>query len=144
MSLIIIIKMRRRQYRTLCYVVFFNSWCTNRNQNQMFKKIRPTKNVSITINGALVIRKNIKTTIWTTTVWRTVWTFILPVQCTWGRALATSRSCSVTSCITSFFLCTSPFGSGTYSSASRSNSVAYVSDRPWRYRHKRTISVTSL
>jgi hypothetical protein len=42
----------------------------------------------------------------------------------WGRALATSRSCSVTSWTISFFLCTSPLGMGTYSSASRSNSVA--------------------
>uniref|UniRef100_A0A6B0UEL4 Putative secreted protein n=1 Tax=Ixodes ricinus TaxID=34613 RepID=A0A6B0UEL4_IXORI len=48
----------------------------------------------------------------------------------WGLALATSRSCKVTSWMTSFFLCTSPFGSGTYSSASRSNSVAYASDLP--------------
>ncbi len=42
----------------------------------------------------------------------------------WGFALAMSRSCRVTSWMTSFFLCTSPLGSGTYSSASRSNSVA--------------------
>lgn len=48
----------------------------------------------------------------------------------WGRALATSRSCNVTSCTISFFLCTSPLGKGTYSSASKSNSVAYVSDLP--------------
>lgn len=33
---------------------------------------------------------------------------------TCGRALATSRSWSVTSCTISFFLCTSPLGSGTY------------------------------
>lgn len=49
---------------------------------------------------------------------------------TWGLAFATSRSCSVTSWTISFFLCTSPLGSGTYSSASRSNSVAKVSQRP--------------
>lgn len=47
-----------------------------------------------------------------------------------GRALATSKSCNVTSCTTSFFLCTSPFGNGTYSSVSKSYSVAYVSHRP--------------
>ncbi len=47
-----------------------------------------------------------------------------------GRALAMSRSCNVTSWTISFFLCTSPFGMGTYSSASRSNSVAYASDLP--------------
>lgn len=34
-----------------------------------------------------------------------------------GRALATSKSCRVTSCTISFFLCTSPLGKGTYSSA---------------------------
>lgn len=50
--------------------------------------------------------------------------------CTWGRALATSRSWRVTSWTISFFLWTSPLGSGTYSSASRSNSVAKVSQRP--------------
>jgi len=50
-----------------------------------------------------------------------------------GLALAESRSCSVTSCTISFFLCTSPLGSGTYSSASRSNSVAYASHRPTRF-----------
>lgn len=50
----------------------------------------------------------------------------------WGLAFATSRSCSVTSCTISFFLCTSPLGIGTYSSASRSNSVAYASERPTR------------
>src|SRR5437762_9743068 len=33
----------------------------------------------------------------------------------------------------SFFLCTSPLGMGTYSSASRSNSVAYASERPTLY-----------
>mmetsp|Transcript_17233 Transcript_17233/g.53444 ORF Transcript_17233/g.53444 Transcript_17233/m.53444 type:complete len:241 (+) Transcript_17233:100-822(+) len=49
-----------------------------------------------------------------------------------GRALAVSRSCNVTSCTISFFLCTSPLGSGTYSSASRSNSVEYASQRPTR------------
>ena len=49
---------------------------------------------------------------------------------TCGLEFATSRSCSVTSCTISFFLCTSPFGIGTYSSASRSNSVAYASLRP--------------
>lgn len=49
---------------------------------------------------------------------------------TWGLALAMSRSCSVTSWTISFFLCTSPLGSGTYSSASKSNSVAKVSQRP--------------
>lgn len=43
---------------------------------------------------------------------------------TWGLALATSKSCKVTSWMISFFLCTSPLGKGTYSSASRSNSVA--------------------
>jgi hypothetical protein len=41
-----------------------------------------------------------------------------------GRAFAMSRSWRVTSCTISFFLCTSPFGRGTYSSASRSYSVA--------------------
>lgn len=35
-------------------------------------------------------------------------------------------------CTMAFFLWTSPFGSGTYSSASRSNSVAYASQRPTR------------
>mmetsp|Transcript_5618 Transcript_5618/g.19249 ORF Transcript_5618/g.19249 Transcript_5618/m.19249 type:complete len:238 (+) Transcript_5618:240-953(+) len=50
-----------------------------------------------------------------------------------GLAFAESRSWSVTSCTISFFLCTSPFGSGTYSSASRSNSVAYESHRPTRF-----------
>ena len=50
----------------------------------------------------------------------------------WGLALALSRSCRVTSWTISFFLCTSPLGSGTYSSASRSNSVAYASHRPTR------------
>ena len=49
-----------------------------------------------------------------------------------GFALAVSRSCSVTSWMTSRRLCTSPFGIGTYSSASRSNSVANVSDLPVR------------
>lgn len=59
---------------------------------------------------------------------------------TWGRALATSKSCRVTSWIISFFLCTSPFGKGTYSSASRSNSVAYVSHLPclWRKAKKKS------
>eukprot|EP00976_Prorocentrum_cordatum_P096894 1190761-Prorocentrum_minimum.AAC.4 len=50
-----------------------------------------------------------------------------------GLALAESRSWRVTSCTSSFFLCTSPLGSGTYSSASRSNSVAYRSHRPTRF-----------
>ena len=49
-----------------------------------------------------------------------------------GRAFAMSRSCSVTSWTISFFLCTSPLGKGTYSSASRSYSVAYASERPTR------------
>lgn len=35
----------------------------------------------------------------------------------WGLALAISRSCKVTSWTISFFLWTSPFGRGTYSSA---------------------------
>ena len=48
--------------------------------------------------------------------------YVFLITC--GLALATSRSCNVTSCTTSFFLWTSPLGSGTYSSASRSNSVA--------------------
>mmetsp|Transcript_13505 Transcript_13505/g.31777 ORF Transcript_13505/g.31777 Transcript_13505/m.31777 type:complete len:238 (+) Transcript_13505:124-837(+) len=47
-----------------------------------------------------------------------------------GLALAVSRSCSVTSCTTSFFLWTSPLGTGTYSSASKSNSEAYWSLLP--------------
>ena len=55
---------------------------------------------------------------------------------TCGLAFATSRSCRVTSCTISFFLWTSPLGSGTYSSASRSNSVANVSDLPWRWDQK--------
>mmetsp|Transcript_5563 Transcript_5563/g.18059 ORF Transcript_5563/g.18059 Transcript_5563/m.18059 type:complete len:201 (+) Transcript_5563:1-603(+) len=50
-----------------------------------------------------------------------------------GVALAASKSCIVTSCTTSLFLCTSPLGSGTYSSASRSNSVAKASHRPTRF-----------
>ena len=50
-----------------------------------------------------------------------------------GFALARSRSCRVTSCTTSLRLCTSPFGSGTYSSASRSYSVAKASERPTRF-----------
>merc|ERR1719472_25246 len=45
-----------------------------------------------------------------------------------GLAFATSRSCRVTSCTTSLRLCTSPLGKGTYSSASKSYSVAYASD----------------
>mmetsp|Transcript_26387 Transcript_26387/g.78632 ORF Transcript_26387/g.78632 Transcript_26387/m.78632 type:complete len:238 (+) Transcript_26387:162-875(+) len=49
-----------------------------------------------------------------------------------GLAFAWSRSCRVTSCTISFFLCTSPLGTGTYSSASRSNSVAYWSLLPTR------------
>lgn len=61
------------------------------------------------------------------------WPIIDMMSCPpWGRAFATSRSCSVTSCTISFFLCTSPLGIGTYSSASRSNSVACASDRPTR------------
>ena len=51
----------------------------------------------------------------------------------WGLALATSRSCKVTSWMTSFRLCTSPLGNGTYSSASRSNSVANASLLPRRF-----------
>ena len=47
-------------------------------------------------------------------------------------AFAASKSCSVTSCTISFLLCTSPFGSATYSSASKSNSEAYASLRPTR------------
>ena len=55
---------------------------------------------------------------------------------TCGLAFATSRSWRVTSWTISFFLWTSPLGSGTYSSASRSNSVANVSDLPWRWVQK--------
>lgn len=55
------------------------------------------------------------------------------INITCGLALATSKSCSVTSWITSFFLWTSPLGNGTYSSASKSNSEANASDRPTRY-----------
>ncbi|KAH9506167.1 hypothetical protein DERF_010910 [Dermatophagoides farinae] len=40
---------------------------------------------------------------------------------------------SVISCTTALRLKTSPLGRGTYSSASRSNSVAYASDRPIRF-----------
>ena len=49
---------------------------------------------------------------------------------TCGLAFAVSKSWSVTSWMTSFFLWTSPFGRGTYSSASKSNSVAKESDLP--------------
>lgn len=58
------------------------------------------------------------------------WNSKTTITHTCGFALAISRSWSVTSWMTSFFLWTSPFGNGTYSSASRSNSVAYVSDLP--------------
>lgn len=57
---------------------------------------------------------------------------------TCGLAFAISRSCSVTSWTISFFLWTSPLGRGTYSSASRSNSVANVSQRPCLCRNTAT------
>lgn len=57
---------------------------------------------------------------------------------TCGLAFAISRSCSVTSWTISFFLWTSPLGRGTYSSASRSNSVAKVSQRPCLCRNTAT------
>ena len=69
--------------------------------------------------------------------WLNVNVMLIQYLCTCGLAFAMSRSWRVTSWMISFFLCTSPLGSGTYSSASRSNSVANVSQRPclWTTNH---------
>lgn len=49
-----------------------------------------------------------------------------------GWALATSKSCNVTSWITSFFLWTSPFGKGTYSSAWIKSWSKNYHNRSWK------------